>query len=172
VSGFGVNAGIWRDDRYAFNAATGMLTVAPISDLDADGLVDPEDYMTLVANHLVDLSGYTPQQRRALGDLDGDGDNDFDDFRKFQNQYIALNGAAAFGALLRGTIPEPATAMLLWPVAVVALSRVRRRIKQPAAATTNSLSGHRSKSRRSDGRVAAALAAPQRQTASFGRLPC
>ena len=46
-----------------------------------------------------------------MGDLDGDGDNDFADFRLFQADYIAANGAAAFDALLN--VPEPATALLL-----------------------------------------------------------
>ncbi len=46
-----------------------------------------------------------------MGDLDGDGDNDFADFRLFQADYVAANGAAAFEALLN--VPEPTAALSL-----------------------------------------------------------
>ena len=46
------------------------------------------------------------------GDLDGDKDNDYADFKLFKADFIASNGVAAFEAL-GATIPEPATAALL-----------------------------------------------------------
>jgi hypothetical protein len=60
-----------------------------------------------------------------MGDLDGDGDNDFSDFRLFQTDYIAANGEAAFAALMN--IPEPTTAILAFWMFAAATLRLRRR---------------------------------------------
>jgi hypothetical protein len=68
--------------------------------------------------------GLTDAQAYGLGDLDGDGDNDFDDFRLFQADYIAANGAAAFAALVKA--PEPA-GVLLAGMALACAAFTRRR---------------------------------------------
>jgi hypothetical protein len=108
LTGFTNNAGIWRDGSFSFDQSTGILSVAPTSDLNSDSVVDIDDWLIFVTHHSADLSGYTPAEQAALGDLDGDGDNDFDDFRQFKFQYNALNGAGAFAAMIAQVpIPEP-----------------------------------------------------------------
>lgn len=80
------------------------------SDFNGDGVLTAADYTILLSNHLQTLSGVTSYETYKLGDVDGDLDNDFNDFRLFKNDYIAANGAAAFAAL--AAIPEPTTAVL------------------------------------------------------------
>jgi glucose/arabinose dehydrogenase len=88
------------------------------SDLNFDGNLGPADWPLFRAHHLADMSGLSPARSYQLGDLDGDGDNDFGDFRIFQSDYIAVNGEAAFAALLR--VPEPSTLLIIM-LGVVAL---------------------------------------------------
>jgi hypothetical protein len=130
IPGFTRTAVLWSNERYTFNQLTGVLAVAPASDLDSDGLVDADDYWTFVAHHQTDLSSYTPEQQAAFGDLDRDGDNDFDDFREFGHQFIALNGESAFAALFETSVPEPAS-LALAMIAATAFSLRRRRRKAP-----------------------------------------
>lgn len=80
------------------------------SDLNFDGQINREDWDVFRASHLQDMAGLSPAQSYGLGDLDGDGDNDFTDFRLFQADFTALHGAAAFAQLL--TVPEPSSLML------------------------------------------------------------
>ncbi|BBO31191.1 family 43 glycosylhydrolase [Lacipirellula parvula] len=82
------------------------------SDLNGDGAINLQDWSVFRANHLVDLSGLTPAQRAARGDLDGNGRIGFADFRQFQADYNFLNGAGAFAAML-ASVPEPASAPML-----------------------------------------------------------
>lgn len=93
------------------------------SDLDLDGDIDADDYATLLSNHLTTLAGATAFETAPFGDLDGDLDNDFNDFRLFQADFIAANGAAAFAAL--GAVPEPSAALLA--LAALASTAARRR---------------------------------------------
>ena len=81
------------------------------SDLNFNGALDPADWPLFRMNHLATFAGLSAAESYRLGDLDGDGDNDFTDFRLFQSDYIAANGEAAFAALLR--VPEPATGALV-----------------------------------------------------------
>ncbi|TWT75658.1 hypothetical protein Pla123a_31680 [Posidoniimonas polymericola] len=94
------------------------------SDLDVDGDIDADDYATLMANHLQTLAGTTAVETFPFGDIDGDLDNDFSDFRLFKNDFIAANGAAAFAAL--GAVPEPSTALLVG-LSAFGLTACRRR---------------------------------------------
>ena len=94
------------------------------SDLDDDGLLDPDDWLIFLAHHLADLSGLTPLERALAGDLDGDGDNDYYDFRLFRLDYIAAHGAGAFTALLG--VPEPSAALLAALAATSSLLGCRR----------------------------------------------
>jgi hypothetical protein len=113
LTGFANNAGLWRNGSFSYDQSTGVLSVAPSSDLNSDSLVNIDDWLIFITNHHVDLSSYPPAQQGALGDLDGDGDNDFDDFRQFKFQYNALNGAGAFAAMLANVaVPEPNSALL------------------------------------------------------------
>ena len=81
------------------------------SDLNEDGAINLQDWSIFRANHLVNLTGLTPAQRAARGDLDGNGKIDFADFRQFQTDCNFLNGAGAFAAML-ASVPEPASATL------------------------------------------------------------
>ncbi|WP_197526631.1 glycoside hydrolase family 43 protein [Botrimarina colliarenosi] len=86
------------------------------SDLTDDGVLDASDWLQFNANHLADLSGQSGAQQALAGDLDGDGDNDYDDFALFKRDYNAYYGGAgtgAFAAMLRSlAIPEPTTLVL------------------------------------------------------------
>ena len=82
------------------------------SDLDGNETIDANDWLIFVANHLADLSGLTPEQQAALGDLNGDGVNNFADFREFKDDFDAYNGAGRFQQML-STVPEPATSLSL-----------------------------------------------------------
>ncbi|TWT35931.1 hypothetical protein KOR34_08280 [Posidoniimonas corsicana] len=95
------------------------------SDLDVDGDIDADDYAALLSNHLTAIPGTTAFETAPFGDLDGDLDNDFNDFRLFKNDFIAANGAEAFAALGATPAPEPTAALL----ALLALTpaAVRRR---------------------------------------------
>lgn len=83
------------------------------ADFNADGVLDATDYGILLANHLQTIADADPTayETYLLGDMDGDFDNDFNDFRLFKNQYIAVNGAAAFQALI--AVPEPSAALIV-----------------------------------------------------------
>lgn len=92
------------------------------ADFNADGVLDAADYAILEANHLTDLTATTAYDAYLLGDMDGDLDNDFNDFRAFKDAYIAANGAAAFAAL---TVPEPTGLILLGSACVLIAARRR-----------------------------------------------
>ena len=94
------------------------------SDFNANGVIDAADYGILLTNHLQTLAGTTAYETFLTGDVDGDGDNDFNDFRLFKTDFIAANGAEAFAALV--AIPEPAT-VLLAALAFAGVAGVRSR---------------------------------------------
>jgi hypothetical protein len=98
------------------------------SDLTADGDLNIDDWFAFADGSHVDLSGMTPAQAYLHGDLDGDGDNDFFDFRLFKADYIGDNGAAAFAALpdIGAVVPEPSTAILAM-LGLLALGAARRK---------------------------------------------
>ena len=107
-------------------SANGQITYTgydgPIAaaDLNADGVIDPDDFYAFAAVMHTDLSGMSPYELYANGDMDGDGDNDYTDFRLFKADYIAANSAEEFVALL-ATVPEPSGLFLavccLFPLA-------------------------------------------------------
>ena len=108
-------------------AVISHFTIASVllGDLDGDEDIDGDDWLQYVAGLGGDLSGLTPEQRRAQGDLNGDEVNDFDDFVLFKDSYNSANGPGSFVAMLESSsaVPEPTTVMLvmtagllLWPV--------------------------------------------------------
>ena len=101
------------------------------SDLNFNGQLDPGDWTIFRTHHLQDMSGLSLAQSYQLGDLNGDGVNDFTDFRMFQADYTAENGAAAFAALLK--VPEPSTlALLVLGCTAVFVRRTSRGHRRPA----------------------------------------
>ena len=49
-------------------------------------------------------------QSYGRGDLDSDGDNDYNDFKLFKSDYTLAHGAGSFEAMLV-SVPEPNTAL-------------------------------------------------------------
>jgi hypothetical protein len=99
---------------------------APLrSDLNGDGNVNAADWALFVPNSFTTFAADLPVVAYRKGDLDGDKDNDFADFKLFKSDFIQFNGLAAFNALV-GVVPEPGTATLA-VVAAAAMCGSRRR---------------------------------------------
>jgi hypothetical protein len=111
------------------STATGQIqytgSAAVRSDLNGDSDVTAADWAIFVPNSYSSLAGLPAAQAYLKGDLDGDLDNDFNDYRLFKTDFIAANGEAAFAALA-GAVPEPTSALLL-TAALVGLTTLRRR---------------------------------------------
>jgi beta-xylosidase len=118
--------GTFQGEQYAvFNyntgSSTGYVDVNQISfvqrsDFDRDGDLDADDYLRLANHHLAPLAGDSPLETFAFGDIDGDLDNDYEDFRLFQEDYTAVHGLPALNALIAGSRqnPEPGALTLLF----------------------------------------------------------
>ena len=94
------------------------------SDLNFDGNLTGADWVIFRTNNLADLSAMSLAEAYGLGDLDGDWDNDVNDFRQFKADYELANGAGSFSQMLQA-VPEPATLALVIPCAVLLLGRRR-----------------------------------------------
>jgi hypothetical protein len=105
----------------------GLGVKADRSDLNLDGNVNGDDWDIFKANHLASMTTLTVAQSATLGDLDGDLDNDFTDFRIFQTDFDGANGVGAFAAML-ASVPEPST-LLTGLVGMLALAAKRRSTK-------------------------------------------
>ena len=95
-------------------------------DLDFDGDVDGQDWLTYVGELGSTFSSMTAAQTYRLGDLDGDGDNDHTDFLAFKSAYEAVNGAGSFADMV-ASVPEPSTVVLFVIAGVVGLVWNRRK---------------------------------------------
>lgn len=83
------------------------------SDLNFDNAINGADWVLFKAKNKTAIAAtLTDAESYVLGDLDGNQTNDFFDFRLFQQDFDAANGAGAFAAAI-GAVPEPATAVLL-----------------------------------------------------------
>ena len=99
------------------------------SDFNLNGTIDTSDYLILRANHLATLAGTLHIDTFALGDINGDLLNNYQDFRLFKADFIAANGAAAFANLMAdfGAVPEPGTLGLLTLGVVAGVLASRRK---------------------------------------------
>jgi glucose/arabinose dehydrogenase len=88
-------------------------------DLNRSGMVDSADWMILRDNFNSDLTGLTPTEAMARGDLNGDFHNDRFDFALFKTAYNEANGSSAFSQLLN--VPEPPAAIQLAAIVAAAL---------------------------------------------------
>ncbi len=97
------------------------------SDLNFDNAISGLDWVIFRTNALTSLTpGLNDVQSYVLGDVDGDQDVDFFDFRLFQDDFDAANGAGAFEALL-ASVPEPGgAALVLMGIGFGAIRRRRR----------------------------------------------
>lgn len=92
------------------------------SDLDFDTMVTPIDWGIFYANTYSDLTMLTLAEAARKGDLDGDGDNDYFDYRLFEADYDMFNGAGSFQAMV-SAVPEPASIALVLFGALLLVSR-------------------------------------------------
>lgn len=82
------------------------------SDLNFDNAINGNDWIVFRNNNLVALDpNLSDAQTAALGDLNGDGISNFQDFRLFQADFDAANGVGSFTALV-GAVPEPSSIAL------------------------------------------------------------
>jgi hypothetical protein len=95
-------------------------------DINSDGDINISDWNVLLAGAYTSLAGLSPAESYAHGDLDGDRDADFADFRLFKSDFDQANGVGAFEAMVRD-VPEPAAVSLIVVTAVAASSAQRRR---------------------------------------------
>jgi hypothetical protein len=96
------------------------------SDFNGDGLLTSADWAIFVPNSFTTFAADPAVVAYLKGDLDGDKDNDYADFKLFKADFIAANGEAAFAAL-GAAVPEPAT-VALGGLASLALVAARRRV--------------------------------------------
>jgi hypothetical protein len=96
------------------------------SDFNGDGLVNAADWAMFVPNSFTAFAADPAVTAYLKGDLDGDKDNDYADFKLFKADFIAASGEAAFAAL-GAPVPEPAT-IALGGLASLALVAARRRV--------------------------------------------
>lgn len=94
------------------------------SDFNGDGVVGPADWALFVPNSFTAFAADTAVAAYKKGDLDGDKDNDYLDFKLFKADYVAANGLAAFNSLA-GAVPEP-TALSLTAIGLAMLGVTRR----------------------------------------------
>jgi hypothetical protein len=88
------------------------LSVLGPGDLNGDLAINATDWNILRTNQLADLSSMPPAESYYLGDLDGDGQNNYADFQLFKSSFDDVNGAGSFAAMV-ASVPEPATAALV-----------------------------------------------------------
>ncbi|WP_197528685.1 GDSL-type esterase/lipase family protein [Aeoliella mucimassa] len=96
-----------------------------VGDLDGNGTIDRTDYNLLTASGETDLSALLKVQAYRQGDLNGDGSNDYEDFRLFKNAYIAEHGDAAFAAMV--AVPEPTAMPLALGMALLLFGAIVKR---------------------------------------------
>ena len=82
-----------------------------IADLSGNCHVGLEDWTQFRAGQQMNLIGLTHAQAYAMGDLNGDFQNDHADFVIFKTAFDASNGAGSFVTML-ASVPEPSSLAL------------------------------------------------------------
>jgi glucose/arabinose dehydrogenase len=100
-------------------------------DLNRNGVIDSDDWVTLRTNFNADLSGLLPAEAYAFGDLNGDLLNNGMDFGLFKKAYEEANGAGAFASLF--AIPEPGTCNLSMLTCAALLMSGNRVLSSPSS---------------------------------------
>ncbi|WP_425400164.1 hypothetical protein [Aeoliella sp.] len=115
---------------YVGNEVEGVPTPFDFGDLDVDGDIDEVDWQTYKAAVGTDVSALTLVEGYYLGDMDGNGAVELDDFPQFKTAYENANGLGSFAAMLSGTaVPEPSgVAMILMGSLALVCVRVRRNL--------------------------------------------
>ncbi|TWT85519.1 hypothetical protein Pla123a_03260 [Posidoniimonas polymericola] len=116
--------------------AVSSVTAGILGDLNGDTLLDQFDLILFRDNWLNDLSGLDRLSRRSLGDLDGDGRVDSDDWSLLRGAF-ATQGVSVVGGAV---VPEPTAAMLLLLGAVV--GSARRTLRDSTALDSSTSPGH------------------------------
>lgn len=94
------------------------------SDLNGDGQLTIADWQNFYPNNGKAFTGELAVAAYLKGDLDGDLDNDYNDFLVFKGDYNAVHGAGSFE--LMAVVPEPSTLLIsLMAAAVVGCFRRR-----------------------------------------------
>jgi endonuclease/exonuclease/phosphatase family metal-dependent hydrolase len=103
-----------------------ITSCSPWIDLNNDCSLDSSDWSMFRAGQFRDMTGLTPAQAYAMGDLNGDFRNNHDDFVIFKHLFEAAHGANAFAALF-AEVPEPSAIVLAILLVVLVLVPAFRR---------------------------------------------
>ena len=102
--------------------------LASLADVNLDQVINVTDWQLFRSGQGLDLSSMGSTQAFGLGDLDGDFDNDANDFILFKVAYDLANGPGAFSEV--ASLPEPSTAMMALCCLALLSSRSRGSLKK------------------------------------------
>jgi len=92
--------------------AIGDIQPMIVGDLDKDGDIDLDDFADYLSGLHADLSGLSQEDAYAMGDINGDLKNDFNDFVLFRGAYDMAHGAGSLADAM-SAVPEPSGCSLV-----------------------------------------------------------